>query len=275
MPTTVPPIPDKVDSSIKYVIEIPSETDCIGNTLSTINMAFTALDTGLANVEFSAINLWTPVYETVSQLSGTWIEMKNIVTNLSADWVSTHSTVQSTSAFWSTPITVVWPQIQNYATSTAGIETLARSASAYVASTFPVTAGGGVQYKNGQELYLYSLEGFTKTREYSERIVPPCTITYRLRLLIWTGGARLGPWRNNKKKNKKFVKSRGVSGVRASCGAGRSTCNSEPCETRINYQDSYIRRITGHRLEVEDCQWVYKGYIPPGLDEPTLPFTLA
>jgi len=133
------------------------DTECIGNSLTSINYNFLALDMELCSIENRVTETWGPAYTIFSQNSAAWLGALSVTQANSACWNDTKNTINEMSAFWLKPISIVYPYPFPSSTS---INTILE----WVQETFPIQGGTCFNYIVGQELYVFSPEYSTINR---------------------------------------------------------------------------------------------------------------
>lgn len=148
------------NSNCDFVYPI-ADTECAGNSLSSINFNFNALNNELCNIETQIMNSWNPAFTVFSENSAGWLNMLSVAQANSACWNSTQNIVSEMSAFWLKPISIVYPF--PFPTTTDSSVILA-----WVNANFPIGAGNCYNYIVGQELFIYSPEYTSINRTASQ-----------------------------------------------------------------------------------------------------------
>lgn len=129
------------------------DTENIGNALSSINYNFRVLDVYTCNFEYSANNIWNPLYTTYTEQSASWQNLLNIVQTNSSCWQTTYNTVKALSAFWLKPVSLIYPYPFNIDGSGDDIINVV---SAWINETLPVATSTCKNFIVGQELYVFT-----------------------------------------------------------------------------------------------------------------------
>lgn len=138
------------DNQIVFPIQ---DTESIGDSLSSINYNFNALDIYTCNFEYSAANYWNSVYTLFNSNSASWINALNTVKTNSACWTNTYTTVKNLSAVWMKPISLIFP----YVFSSEGDEdTIISEVTSWVNDALPISTGTCYNFIVGQELFIFS-----------------------------------------------------------------------------------------------------------------------
>lgn len=127
------------------------DTECAGNSLSSINYNFTSLDEALCSFENRTVSNWNPAFTVFSQNSATWLSVLSIMGSNSACWNLTYNTVSELSGFWLKPISIIYPFPFSSSTDISAIQ-------AWLNENFPVRNGNCYNFIVGQELYVNSAE---------------------------------------------------------------------------------------------------------------------
>lgn len=138
-------------SNCDYVFPI-LETECIGNSLSTINLNFRELDIAMCNVENDINTTWNPAFTTFSILSAQLLDAYTVTSSNSSCWQQTFNTVQELSGFWLKPITLIYPHPFTPAATDSGI------IQTWLNENFPVKNGDCLNYIVGQQVIVHSPE---------------------------------------------------------------------------------------------------------------------
>lgn len=137
---------EKIDPSMFNVLPIKWGEDPV-NSLSTINLNFSALDVSVCNLEYSANNFWNPLYNDFNSGSAKWESIYDTVNQNSGCWESTNHTVRTLSGGWTSPLTIVYP----YPLASINISTL----TTFINVNFPIRTGSCLNYFVGQELLIF------------------------------------------------------------------------------------------------------------------------
>ena len=135
------------DNQIVFPIK---DYENIGDSLSSINYNFNALDVYTCNFEYSANNIWNQMYNTFSNNSATWNSYINTVTTTSAAWNDTYTVVSQLSSIWLKPISLIYPYPFADNTNIAG------DISVWLNDNFPVVSNLCSNFVIGQELYIFT-----------------------------------------------------------------------------------------------------------------------
>lgn len=128
-----------------------NDTECAGNSLSSINYNFAALDDAMCSFENKNQSDWIPAFTTFSENSALWLQALTIVNTNSSCWNTTYNTVIEFSGFWLKPISIIYPYPFPDSTNIATIEL-------WVNENLPVKNGNCFNFIVGQELYVHSAE---------------------------------------------------------------------------------------------------------------------
>lgn len=228
---------EKIDPSMFKTVPIEWSEDPV-NSLSTINANFSELDVSLCNLEFSANNFWEPLYSTFSENSGKWNSVYETVRDNSATWQNTYNTVNTLSGGWSSPISMVYPNIQNGVSTTTILN--------WISTNFPARENNVVNYLDGQKFFIFIVEwaiagraAANNCRLYDTNYFAPlrhiqCTITK------FGGAGQSGGW---------------GSGWRGWCRKA-TTCSGG---VSVYTQDRYVNRIKGYSFVVNNGNWRFSG----------------
>jgi hypothetical protein len=129
------------------------DTENIGDSLSSINYNFRVLDIYTCNFEFSANNIWNPLFSTFANNSATWQSIVNIVQTKSSCWQETYNTVKALSSVWLKPISLIYPYPFNIDGSE---EYIINVVTAWVNQTLPVASSTCTNFIYGQELFIFT-----------------------------------------------------------------------------------------------------------------------
>jgi hypothetical protein len=138
------------DNQIVFPIK---DFENIGNSLSSINYNFRALDIYTCNFEFSAVNIWNNMFNFFTQNSAVWTDAMNTVRSSSSCWTDTFNTVNTLSALWLKPISLIYPYPFNGQGDGSDIIATVTS---WVNNTLPVFSGSCYNFVAGQELFLFT-----------------------------------------------------------------------------------------------------------------------
>lgn len=138
------------DNQIVFPIE---SYENIGDSLSSINYNFNALDIYTCNFEFSATNYWNSVYTLVNANSASWVDAINTFRETSACFQETYTIVSALSSLWLKPISLIYPYVFPIGGST---ENIISTVTTWVNTNLPVLVGTCVNFIRGQELYVFS-----------------------------------------------------------------------------------------------------------------------
>lgn len=151
---------EKLDPSYFNTLPIRWDEDPV-QSLSTINFNFSALDTTLCNLEFSANNVWNPLFTDFSSNSGKWDSVFTTVQENSGCWQSTYATVRTLSGSWLNDISVIYPSV------VFGLDR--PTITSWLRTNFPVTVGNCVNYLNGQIMNVFILQYSIATQKRTVR----------------------------------------------------------------------------------------------------------
>lgn len=138
------------DNQIVFPI---GDYESIGDSLSSINYNFNALDVYTCNFEFSASNLWNTVYTMFNTNSASWVSVMNTVKSNSACWDNTFVTVKSLSAVWMKPISLVFPYVFS---SEGDSNSIISEVTRWVNEALPIVSGACYNFIVGQELFIFT-----------------------------------------------------------------------------------------------------------------------
>jgi hypothetical protein len=216
------------DNQIVFPI---TDTENIGDSLSSINYNFNALDVYTCNFEYSASNLWNDMYNLVSTNSADWIDTINIVNSNSACWQDTYNTVKNLSAIWLKPISLIYP----YPFSVEGsAENIINDVTAWVNASLPVNTETCVNFIVGQELFIFTPQYSQINKIFSQEKnlgIKTVQVSYSVNCI---GAGNRG----------------GVKNVNVDCGNQRLD---------ISVTDKFISIITGLKFVVDSTgsYWIY------------------
>ena len=138
------------DNQIVYPI---NDIENIGDSLSSINYNFNALDVYTCNFEFSANNIWNSIYSVFNTNSAHWVDSINTFESNSACWQETYTTVKNLSSIWLKPISLIYP----YPFSIEGSEEqIINEITVWINESLPVTSEVCVNFIVGQELFVFT-----------------------------------------------------------------------------------------------------------------------
>lgn len=138
------------DNQIVFPIK---DYENIGNSLSSINYNFNALDVYTCNFEFSALNFWNSVYSTLNSVSSQWINAVNSVRSNSSCWTETYTTVKSLSSVWLKPISLIFPYPFD---GDGSSDEIIAQVTNWVNEALPIVSGSCYNFIVGQELYIFT-----------------------------------------------------------------------------------------------------------------------
>lgn len=139
------------------------DTECAGNSLSSINYNFQSLDTAMCSFENRVTANWNPAFTVFSENSALWLNAITVMSENSGCWNLATDTVSELSAFWLKPITIIYPYPFPEAGSTS-INTIGL----WLNENFPVRNGNCYNFIVGQELYVMSPEYGSVNRVVSD-----------------------------------------------------------------------------------------------------------
>ena len=199
------------------------DTESIGNSLSSINLNFNALDYELCSIENRDDTTWNPAFTIFSENSAAWVNAFNIVKTNSACWIDTTSTVFETSGFWLKPISIVYPYPFPTSTDIAVVR-------AWVEDNFPILVGTCYNYIVGQELYVYC---------------PEYTSINRQSAASKTGGTG--------NKTVRFTyKCKCIGKTTTGVATQTVNCGTVALDLKVNVPDSFINKFVGIKFTVTD-----------------------
>lgn len=140
---------EKKNHSMFNVLPIGWNEDPV-DSLSTININFESLDTVVCNLEYSATNIYNPLYNDFREASGSWDSVYDTINENSACWQGAYNTVRTLSAMWTSPISVIYP----FPLTSVSPEIFTN----WINSFFPVKTGTCINYLEGQEFFLFLLQ---------------------------------------------------------------------------------------------------------------------
>lgn len=138
-------------SDIQFTFPI-LDTENIGNSLSSVNYNFKALDIQTCNLEFSAQNYWNRIYNDFSTISSNWVETINAVRANSSCWNDTYNTVSTLSSVWLKPISLIYP----YPFEASDDNSIVTTVQTWLNENIPVKSGTCFNFIVGQELYVFT-----------------------------------------------------------------------------------------------------------------------
>jgi hypothetical protein len=149
-------------------------TESIGDSLSSINYNFNALDVYTCNFEYSANNIWNNIFNEFKANSGCWNQTYTTVSNLSSAWLK--------------PISLIYPFPFESSTN------IISEVSNWINETLPVFSGTCYNFIVGQELYI-----FTPLYQYINQILSQTKTTGEKSVQLRLGFTCIG-------KGKKFIR---------------------------------------------------------------------
>lgn len=138
------------DNQIVFPIK---DFENIGDSLSSINYNFNALDVYTCNFEYSANNLWNKAYDLLNANSAQWVDTITTVKENSGCWNETYNTVNSLSSVWMKPISLIYPYPFE---ESSGDENIINDISLWLNTTLPVISDRCYNFIVGQELYVFT-----------------------------------------------------------------------------------------------------------------------
>lgn len=216
------------DNQIVFPIK---DYENIGDSLSSINYNFNALDIYTTNFEYSANTLWNNFYNMFSSNSSVWINAINTVKSNSGCWTNTYNTVKSLSSIWLKPISLIYPYpIDQNGDNSSIISEVTN----WVNETLPVFSGKCYNFIVGQELYI-----FTPLYEQINRILSQTKLTGVKTVRVRYTYACIG------------------SAVKSGYVRGKVDCGAQTLDIQI--PDKYVSEFVGLKFIVDDTisRWVY------------------
>jgi hypothetical protein len=219
-------------------IEDISEFECMGDSLSTINYNFSAIETFLCNFVLSAED-WDALYDTTNELSGGWQDAYEVVNELSGGWNSAYLTVGELSSFWLDPITIIYPS------ASAIDSTHVPTVCSFVATNFPASG-----YLENQEFYVYTFE--------YETIVGSEVRTYKASAPGSTYKCGTEPCPGACAPGNPYTPNIGRCGFKSgSCAPG-----SASVPITHTWEDKYTKEVYGIKLRKVGNSWSYIEDLP-------------
>lgn len=218
-------ITKQTDNQIVFPI---LNTESIGDSLSSINYNFNALDVYTCNFEFSANNIWNNIFNEFAENSAGWASAINTFKANSGCWDQTYTTVSNLSSAWLKPISLIYPF------PFESSENIISEVSNWINETLPVFSGTCYNFIVGQELYI-----FTPLYQYINQILSQTKVTGEKSVQLRLGFSCIG-------KGRKFIRKT----VTIDCGS--QTLN-------ISIPDKSVGEFVGLKFVVDDTvsRWVY------------------
>ena len=216
------------DNQIVFSIK---DYESIGDSLSSINYNFNALDIYTCNFEYSAANLWNSIYNQFSVNSANWLNTMNAVKTNSGCWTDTYNSVRTLSSVWMKPISLIYPY-------TLGIDgdnsDVISEITNWVNQTLPVFSGTCFNFIVGQELYIFS----PMYREFN-RIATQTKVTGVKTVKVKWAVTCIG------------------GGVKSGYVKGKVDCGAQTLD--VQTIDRYVEEFVGLKFIVDDSisRWVY------------------
>jgi len=216
------------DNQIVFPIK---DYESVGDSLSSINYNFNALDIYTCNFEYSAANLWNSIYNQFSVNSANWLNAMNTVKANSGCWTDTYNSVKTLSSVWMKPVSLIYPY-------TFGIDgdssDVISDVTNWVNQTLPVFSGTCYNFIVGQELYI-----FTPMYEQINRILSQTKVTGVKTVRVRYSVSCIGRGRKSG-----FVK-------------GSVDCGAQTLDVQV--PDGYVKEFVGLKFIVDDSisRWVY------------------
>lgn len=207
------------------------DAENIGDSLSSINFNFNALDVYTCNFEFSASNYWDSVYNNINSNSATWIDSINTFKSNSGCWQETYTVVKNLSSIWLKPISLIYP----YPFSVEGSEEdIINEVTAWLNESLPVTSEVCINFITGQELFIYTPQYSQINKIFSQEKnlgIKTVQVAYSVNCI---GAGNQG----------------GIKNVNVDCGNQRLD---------ISISDQFVSIFTGLKFVVNDAgtAWVY------------------
>jgi hypothetical protein len=219
------------DNQIVFPIK---DYESIGDSLSSINYNFNALDIYTCNFEYSASNLWNSIYNQFSENSANWLSTMNLVKTNSGCWTDTYNSVRTLSSQWLKPISLIYPYAADFSVDGSTTNDIIAAVTNWVNETLPVFSGTCYNFIVGQELYIF-------TPLYSEinRVLSQTKVTGVKTVRVRFAFSCIG-----KGKKAGFVK-------------GSVDCGSQTLNIQI--PDQFVSEFVGLKFIVDDTvsRWVY------------------
>jgi hypothetical protein len=218
-------IAKQTDNQIVFPI---LNTESIGDSLSSINYNFNALDVYTCNFEYSANNVWNNIFNEFAANSSNWTNAINEFKANSGCWNQTYTTVSNLSSAWLKPISLIYPFPFESSTN------IISEVSNWINETLPVFSGTCYNFIVGQELYI-----FTPLYQYINQILSQTKTTGEKSVRLRLGFTCIG-------KGKKFIRKT----VTIDCG-------SQTLDIQI--PDKSVGEFVGLKFVVDDTvsRWVY------------------
>ena len=96
------------------IIDKISKNDCIGNSLSTINLNYSRLNTWANDIQLKYDNKIKILLDFYNQNVNDINEALTLIGANSAAWVSFKTTVQTNSSYWLQPLNIFYPEVLAY-----------------------------------------------------------------------------------------------------------------------------------------------------------------
>jgi hypothetical protein len=218
------------DNQIVFPIK---DYESIGDSLSSINYNFNALDIYTCNFEYSAANLWNSIYNQFSENSANWVSTMNLVKTNSGCWTDTYNSVRTLSSNWLKPISLIYPYTADFNIDGATNDIIG-VVSNWINETLPVFSGTCFNFIVGQELYIFTPLYTEFNRVLSQtKVTGKKTLKMRYTYSCIGGGKKTG-----------FTK-------------GSVDCGAQTLDVQI--PDRYVSEFVGLKFIVDDTvsRWVY------------------
>jgi hypothetical protein len=216
------------DNQIVFPIK---DYESIGDSLSSINYNFNALDVYTCNFEYSAANIWNSLYNQFSVNSANWLNTMNTVKTNSGCWTDTYNSVKTLSSVWMKPISLIYPYPLNIDGDSSDIIS---DVTDWVNETLPVFSGTCFNFIVGQELYI-----FTPLYREINRIVSQTKVT------------------GVKTVNVKYSVQCIGGGNKSGYVKGKVDCGAQSLD--VETKDRFVDEFFGLKFIVDDTisRWVY------------------
>jgi hypothetical protein len=207
--------------------------ESVGDSLSSINYNFNALDIYTCNFEYSASSLWNSIYNQFSENSANWVSTMNLVKTNSGCWTDTYNSVRTLSSVWLKPISLIYPYASEFNIDGATND-LISVVTNWINETLPVFSGTCFNFIVGQELYIF-------TPLYSElnRVLSQSKITGKKSVKVRYSCSCIG------------------KGTQVGYTNGTVDCGAQTLDVQL--RDRYVSEFVGLKYIVDDTvsRWVY------------------
>ena len=207
--------------------------ESVGDSLSSINYNFNALDIYTCNFEYSASSLWNSIYNQFSENSANWVSTMNLVKTNSGCWTDTYNSVRTLSSVWLKPISLIYPYAAQFNIN-GSTNDLISVVTNWINETLPVFSGTCFNFIVGQELYIF-------TPLYSEmnRVLSQSKITGKKSVKVRYSCSCIG------------------KGTQVGFVNGTVDCGAQTLDAQL--PDRYVSEFVGLKYIVDDTvsRWVY------------------